>query len=152
MGNIAEKIRGLDLTGVQRDLLLETGTVQDKLSSIFNTEVHVEVLSQRELYGVIIRWVRLQGKYQGKNTTFCLAESVIPIGKNENGFLNGIRAKDWGIGKLINAIGFLTKREIFGAFADENMFARNYIIKNVDGEADLEVVITEMFPKRLYED
>lgn len=155
MVELNRKIAGLDLPIVARILLSNNGPVQDMLGIIFETEVRVEVLSQTEFNGSIIRWVKLVGCRNGIEETYCLAESIIPIANNTQGFLTGIHEKKWGIGKIIDSTGMTTTRKIVGVYSDENVFARNYIIENVAGERDppnygIKVLITETFPKQIF--
>ena len=127
------------ITALERILLSSFGTVQTLLSVIFRTPVRVEVLSQCERYGVIIRWVKLLA---GENVV-CLAESVIPLMENTPGFIDAIRDAQLGIGQAIARLSLESQRELLGFYVDENMVARNYRISG-----DVEVIITETFPRK----
>lgn len=136
-----------NLTPLERVILSNEYTVQTLMSIVFGVPVKVEVLSQIEKEDYIIRWVRLVADY-GNNiiTTVCLAESVISKKTMFDGFLNGLREKNMGIGQLISSIGINTKREILKFYSDENIFSRTYKIISSDIRY-LDVTITEVFQK-----
>lgn len=166
IGELLERLKTYDLTPLERIILCNEGTVQSLLSMLFMVPVEVEVISQLEESGVIIRWTKLVANYAPDNrVTVCLAESVIPIEKNSTGFINGIREKQWGIGMLLEGVGVQTTREILGIYADEQIFSRTYrilgagripagvhvssgIMQMRDDRAD--IIITEVFPKAVY--
>lgn len=157
--NLNGKLKALNLSPIEKLILSNKGTVQEFLGLLFETEVKVEVLSQDELFETIFRWVRLHGEINSIDTTFCLASSVIPIQYNTPGIITGIREKNWGIGQIINSTGINTRRTIYGAFADEDQFGRNYLIQDIEHYPDgfgptrkINLVITEIFPRKLYID
>lgn len=132
-----------NITPLERVILTSDGTVQTLMSMIFDIPVKVEVVSQMEYFGVIVRWVRLVAHYADNiEIVVCLAESVISVSKNESGFMNGIREKNFGIGQLISSLGFRTTRKLLGISSDENNVARTYCITG-----DCNVLITEVFPR-----
>lgn len=146
--NIKELLNSLppNLTPVERVLLCQDGTNQTLLSILFQVPVKVHVLSQIELipYQVIIRWIKLVAEYSDENkVTVCLAESVIPIKANCEGFLTAIKEQHKGIGQILSATCTSYERRIFGLYADENIVARNY---RITGEG-VDVVITETFSR-----
>lgn len=156
---LAEKLKVLGLSPIEKLILSNKGTVQEFLGLLFETEVKVEVLSQNELFDTIIRWVRLHGEINSIDTTLCLASSVISVPQNTPGIITGIRECNWGIGQIIDSTGINTRRIIYEAFADENHFARNYLIKDIESNLDrfgssrkIHLVITEIFPRKLYKD
>ena len=156
---MADKLKSIDLSPIEKLILSNKGTVQEFLGLLFETKVEVEVLSQHELYGTIHRWVRLHGKINTVDTTLCLASSVISVTQNTHGIITGIRERNWGIGQIIESTGINTRRTIYEAFADENTFARNYLIRDIEGNPigiesnrKIHLVITEIFPRKLYID
>ena len=155
---MADKLRSLNLSPVEKLILVNKGTVQDFLGLLFETKVKVEVLSQHEEFGTIVRWVRLHGEINTIDTTLCLASSVISVTQNTQGMITGIRERNWGIGQIIDSTGINTRRTIYEAFADENTFARNYLIRDIEGDPKgvesnrkIHLVITEIFPRTLYQ-
>lgn len=153
------QLKAIGFSPIEKLIISNKGTVQDFLGLLFETEVKVEVISQHELFGTILRWVRLHGEINTIDTTFCLASSVIPVKQNTQGIITGIREQNWGIGQIIDSTGINTRRVIYRAFADENQFARNYLIKDVEGNSTgiepnhrINIVITEIFPRKLYID
>ena len=156
---LADKLKALGLSPIEKLILSNKGTVQEFLGLLFETEVKVEVLSQNELFGTIVRWVRLHGEINTIDTTLCLASSVIHVPQNTPGIITGIRECKWGIGQIIDSTGINTRRTIYEAFADENHFARNYLIKDIESgivglksARMIHLVITEIFPRKLYQD
>jgi hypothetical protein len=125
-------------TPLERVLMASFGTNQTQLSVIFKTPIRVEVLSQFERYGVVIRWSVLMAGLR----VVCLAESVMPLSENQEGFITLIRDKKVGIGQAISRMGLDTRRELLGFYVNDLVVARNY---RISGEA--EVVITETFPR-----
>jgi chorismate-pyruvate lyase len=128
---------------LQRILVAHDGTVQKLLALICKTDVHVLVGEQKEKGNVISRRVYLYVMKDGKQRTLCIADSAIPIDKNENGFVNGIRSTKWGIGQLIESISLHSKREILDVWVDSTTFGRNYRLVGID--CKLDVIITEEF-------
>ena len=134
-----------NLIVIEKLILCNEGTNQTLLSVLFGIPIRVEVISQVEFHGVIIRWVRLVAEYAPDNkVTVCLAESAIYT--ELNGFKNGIREKHFGIGQLISALKLDTKRELLGLYSDENVFSRTYRLSTENGS--LNAIITEVFPKQ----
>lgn len=145
---LLKKIKELKVSSIERAILLNEDQVQGLLSNIFVAPIYVEVLSQVELNGSIIRWSRLVAE----DKTVCLAQSVIPIDDNPNGLINGIREKTFGIGQLLEATKIITYREILGMYADDNVFSRSYKLKNnvCNDQFKVCMIITELFPKECY--
>ena len=156
---LAGQLKTIDFSPIEKLIISNKGTVQEFLGLLFNTEVKIEVISQEEIFGMIVRWVQLRGEINSVDTTLCLASSMIPIEQNTPGIITGIREKNWGIGQIINSTGINTRRVIYGAFADEEQFGRNYLIKDIEHYPDgfgpnrkINLVITEIFPRKLYMD
>lgn len=134
----------VELDVLQRILVAHDGTVQKLLALICKTDVHVLVGEQKETGNVISRRVYLYVVKDGKQRTLCVADSAIPIDKNENGFINGIRSTKWGIGQLIESISLHSKREMINVWVDSTTrFGRNYRLVGID--CKLDVIITEDF-------
>ncbi len=150
---------------LERIILCHDGTVQTLLSVLFGVPVKVEILSQQFFPGmaIILRWTKLVVVYPpssaklpdihgapsetditfpGYEVTACLAESIIPIEGNPEGFLTAIKEKNMGIGQILKATGLKHERQVFGLYADENVIARNYRILG-----DVDIIITETFPR-----
>ncbi|ASI13649.1 hypothetical protein Mia14_0322 [Candidatus Mancarchaeum acidiphilum] len=145
----SEKILGdlsSKLTPTEREILLNEGMTQAKVSEILNLPVKVEVIAQHEISGVIMRQVRIYTeKANGMRATVYFAESVIPIGGNSDQFIAIMREKGMGIGQAINALHIAQKRQIIDVYADESVISRNY---SIEGEG-LFVLITEVFPRNV---
>lgn len=131
------------LTSIERSILANEDTVQTFLSVLCNTPVKVEVISQRDYPGIIVRWAKLITEdSKGVQTVVCLAESIIH--KNENEDLTALlKDGEQGIGQIITGLELSTSRRIEGYHNDKETFARTYTIK---GECD--IVITEVFNHR----
>lgn len=137
---------------IERLILCNDGTVQTLLSVLFGVPVKVEILSQQQIGDIgILRWIKLVAVYTTKSAlspapeeeiVACLAESVIPLKNNPEGFLTAIREQKMGIGQILKATGLKQERQVFGLYADENVIARNYRISG-----DVEMIITETFPR-----
>lgn len=128
------------INATERMIMANEGTVQTFLSVLCNTPVKVEVISQRQYHGTIIRWAKLYIEdRRGIKTVVCLAESIIH--ENENNYLiSAINERKKGIGQIIKEIGLNTTRRIEGYHNDPETFARTYTI-----EGDCDIVITEVF-------
>ncbi len=135
-----------ELTPVEKEVLLNEGMTQAKVSAILKVPVKVEVIAQHDISGVIVRQVRIYAERpKGKKATVYIAESVIPVSKNSKRFISIIRSKGMGIGQAINAMHIAQKRRIIDVYADENIISRNY---SITGKR-LFVLITEMFQRRV---
>lgn len=131
------------LTSIERSILANEGTVQTFLSVLCNTPVKVEVISQRDYPGIIVRWAKLIIEdNKGVQTVVCLAESIIHENENEN-LIALIKGGQKGIGQIITELGLNTSRRIEGYHNDKETFARTYTI---NGECDM--VVTEVFNHR----
>lgn len=139
-----------DCDPLERVVLANEGTVQTLMSVLFGVPIKVEVISQIELSSVIVRWARLIADYgSGMVITVCLAESVIDKSTSYNGFMNGIREKNSGIGQLLSACCIKTTRELLGFYSDSSIFSRTYRISGGDSriEKEVSIIITEVFQK-----
>jgi len=141
-----------DSTPLEKVILGNEGTVQTLLSIVFGVPIKIEVLSQIETETYVVRWVRLVADY-GNNLviTVCLAESIIDKNNVFEGFLNGIREKNMGIGQLLSACGIRTVRELLGFYSDKSTFSRNYSIStygyDIRAGRGFKIIITEVFQK-----
>lgn len=131
------------LSAIERAILANEGTVQSFLSVLCNTPVKVEVISQRDYPGIIVRWAKLIIEdSKGVQTVVCLAESIITKDENEN-LTTMIKGGQKGIGQIIKELGLQTTRRLEGFHNDAETFARTYTIQ---GECN--IVITEVFNHR----
>jgi len=165
-----------NLTPLQRSILSSTGTVQSLLSAIFKKPVIAKVISQRDVAGVYIRWVRLcypavnytrtpsvtvtaspnpdeipyfpySSATRTEDVTVALAESVFPHELNNNEILDELRkGEEGGIGQVLVKKGIRTEREILGIYVDDNVFTRTYRLSG-DG---VDAIITEVFPNNVF--
>lgn len=141
-----------DTTPLEKVILANEGTVQTLMSVVFGVPIKIEVLSQIETETYIVRWVRLVADYGNDlSITVCLAESIIDKNIIFNGFLNGVREKNMGIGQLLSACGIRTVRELLGFYSDKNTFSRNYSISthgyDIKAGRGFKIIITEVFQK-----
>lgn len=148
---LIEKIPA-DATPLEKVILANTGTVQTLLSVVFGVPIRVEVIAQTESDSYIVRWVRLVADYGGGELiTVALAESIIDKNTDLNGFLNGIREKNFGIGQLLSACCIRTERTLLGFYCDKNVFTRTYNISTYGSDVkvgrQLNITITEVFQK-----
>lgn len=146
-----------DASSIERLILCNEGTVQTLLSVLFKVPIRVQIISQVEHNTYIIRWSKLIAHYSPENqVTVCLAESIIDKENAFNGFLTGIREKNFGIGQLISSIEVETKRDILGFYSDSNIISRTYTINSVpylrenSYDKTIFVTITEVFPKEAF--
>ena len=131
------------LNAIERAILANEGTVQSFLSVLCSTPVKVEVISQRDYPGIIVRWAKLITEdSRGVQTVVCLAESIITKNENEN-LITMIKGGQKGIGQIIKELGLQTTRRLEGFHNDAETFARTYTIQ---GECN--IVITEVFNRR----
>lgn len=142
------------LTGLEKAILCNDGTVQTMLSAVHGAPVKVEVLHQEENHCCVMRWVRLVIEHTKEHIEpVCIAESIIDKGHNGEdaiypGFLVGLLEENMGIGQLISSIGIHTKREIMHMYADNHVFARTYKISEVSkNPSRINITITETFPR-----
>lgn len=142
------------LSSLERLILCNEGTVQTLLSVLFMVPIKVEVILQKEIGSVLVRWARLVAEYAPDNIqTVCLAESIIDMKNSPDGFTNGIYEKHFGIGQLISALRIRTSRNFLGFYCDDTVFSRTYEIVGEKTDAwnkSLSVIITEVFPKERY--
>ncbi|MCZ7404265.1 MAG: hypothetical protein O8C67_04950 [Candidatus Methanoperedens sp.] len=142
------------LNSLERLILCNEGTVQTLLSVLFMVPIRIEVISQKEIGSVIVRWVRLVAEYAPDNVqTVCLAESIIDMNSGYEGFINGIKEKHFGIGQLISSLKIKTTRSLLGFYSDDSVFSRTYEIsadKTCAWDKCLSIIITEVFPKERY--
>lgn len=142
------------LSSLERVILCNTGTVQTMLSVLFMVPIKVEVISQKEIGSVLVRWARLVAEYAPDNIqTVCLAESIIDMENCPEGFNNGVCEKKFGIGQLISALKIRTTRNLLGFYSDDSVFSRTYEIisdKTTAWDKSLSIIITEVFPKERY--
>ena len=142
-----------NLTPTQRMVVSHDGTLQDLLSAYFGHPVNVDVHSQGESHGNIIRNSGLYVDKPQVKTDVCLATSVIPTSSillQNVEFVDQIRQCEHGIGFILNELGIKTQREILDVRANADMFRRVYRI--FDNESEIDVIITEVFPAYLYRD
>ena len=133
------------INALERIILCHDGTVQTLLSVLFGVPAKVVVLSQQTLPDIgILRWTKLVVQYQASDQEIvaCLAESFIPFKNNPEGFITAIQEKKMGVGQILKATGLKQERHVFGLYVDENVIARNYCIKG-----DVDIIITETFPR-----
>lgn len=143
------------LSSLERIIICNESTVQTLLSVLFLVPIKVEIISQKELDSVIVRWSKLVAEYSPDNIqTVCLAESIIDKEHDYHGFIDGIREKHFGIGQLISSLKIRTSRNFMGFYCDDIVFSRTYEIveDKIDAEDNepLSVIITEVFPKERY--
>lgn len=128
-----------DLTAIERMIMVNEGTVQTFLSVLCGQPVKVEVISQKEFAGNIIRWSKLIIEEGDISATICLAESIIPISNIEQ-FNTLIDERKLGIGQIIKSLKLDTSRRIMGFHSDSRTIARTYAI-----EGNCDIIITESF-------
>lgn len=141
-----------DCTPLEKVILSNDGTVQTLMSVVFGVPLRLEVLSQMEGEDHIYRSVKLVADYcKGQSIDVYFAESIIDKNNIFEGFLNGIREKNLGIGQLLAACCIRTERKLLGFYACEKTFSRRYSIStygyDLKAGRGFKVTITEHFQK-----
>ena len=83
----------------EKVLLAETGTVEQILSILTNSEIMVKILKQKETYELIEREVIIINKKTGKKLVYARS-NIIPSNLPKE-IIRQIRRKDVGIGSII---------------------------------------------------
>ena len=94
-----EKKSDLKLAITKKILLAETGTVEQILSILTNSETEVNILKQTEDRELIIRDVCIVSKKDGK--TLVNAQSCFFLANLPRDIINQVRRKNLGIGNII---------------------------------------------------
>ena len=94
----------------EKILLAETGTVEQVLSILTNSEIMVKILKQKESYQLIEREVNIINKKTGKKLAYARS-NIIPSNLPHE-IINQIRCKDVGIGRIITTAELETFRKI----------------------------------------
>ena len=128
----------------ERILLAETGTVEQVLSILTNSEIAVKILKQKESYQLIEREVNIINKKTGKKLGYARS-NIIPSNLPHE-IISHIRRKDAGIGSIITTAELETFRKILkiGYNSRTNSVFRIYQII-YKGNVGFE--IKEVFPR-----
>ena len=94
----------------EKVLLAETGTVEQILSILTNSEIMVKILKQKETYELIEREVIIINKKTGKKLVYARS-NIIPSNLPKE-IIRQIRRKDLGIGSIIITSELETFRKI----------------------------------------
>ena len=94
----------------EKVLLVETGTVEQILSILANSEIMVKILKQKETYELIEREVNIINKKTGKKLVYARS-NIIPSNLPKE-IIRQIRRKDVGIGSIITTSELETFRKI----------------------------------------
>jgi len=94
----------------EKVLLAETGTVEQILSILANSEIMVKILKQKETYELIEREVNIINKKTGKKLVYARS-NIIPSNLPKE-IIRQIRRKDVGIGSIITTSELETFRKI----------------------------------------
>lgn len=94
----------------EKILLAETGTVEQVLSILTNSEIVVKILKQKESYQLIEREVNIINKKTGKKLGYARS-NIIPSNLPHE-IISQIRRKDAGIGRIITTAELETFRKI----------------------------------------
>jgi len=94
----------------EKVLLAETGTVEQILSLLANSEIMVKILKQKETYELIEREVIIINKKTGKKLVYARS-NIIPSNLPKE-IIRQIRRKDVGIGSIITTSELETFRKI----------------------------------------
>jgi chorismate-pyruvate lyase len=94
----------------EKILLAETGTVEQVLSILTNSEIAVKILKQKESYQLIEREVNIINKKTAKKLGYARS-NIIPSNLPHE-IISQIRRKDAGIGSIITTAELETFRKI----------------------------------------
>src|SRR5947209_7583411 len=94
----------------EKILLAETGTIEQVLSILTNSEIVVKILKQKESRELIKREVKIINKKTGKKLVY--ARSNIIPSNLPNEIISQIKRKDAGIGSIITTSELETFRKI----------------------------------------
>jgi chorismate-pyruvate lyase len=94
----------------EKVLLAETGTVEQILSILANSEIMVKILNQKETYDLIEREVNIINKKTGEKLVYARS-NIIPSNLPKE-IIRQIRRKDVGIGSIITTSELETFRKI----------------------------------------
>ena len=94
----------------EKVLLVETGTVEQILSILANSEIMVKILKQKETYELIEREVNIINKKTGEKLVYARS-NIIPSNLPKE-IIRQIRRKDVGIGSIITTSELETFRKI----------------------------------------
>src|SRR5919206_3906875 len=94
----------------EKILLAETGTVEQVLSILTNSEIVVKILKQKETYELIEREVNIINKKTGKKLVYARS-NIIPSNLPKE-IIRQIRRKDMGIGSITTTSELETFRKI----------------------------------------
>jgi chorismate-pyruvate lyase len=94
----------------EKVFLAETGTVEQILSILANSEIMVKILKQKETYELIEREVNIINKKTGKKLVYARS-NIIPSNLPKE-IIRQIRRKDVGIGSIITTSELETFRKI----------------------------------------
>jgi chorismate-pyruvate lyase len=94
----------------EKVLLAETGTVEQILSILANSEIMVKILKQKETYELIEREVNIINKKTGEKLVYARS-NIIPSNLPKK-IIRQIRRKDVGIGSIITTSELETFRKI----------------------------------------
>jgi len=94
----------------EKILLAETGTVEQVLSILTNSEIMVKILKQKESYQLIEREVNIINKKTGKKLAYARS-NIIPSNLPYE-IISRIKRKDAGIGSIITSAELETFRKI----------------------------------------
>ena len=94
----------------EKVLLAETGTVEQTLSILANSEIMIKILKQKETYELIEREVNIINKKTGEKLVYARS-NIIPSNLPKE-IICQIRRKDAGIGSIITTSELETFRKI----------------------------------------
>ena len=105
-----ERRLNIKLPLFEKILLVETGTVEQVLSILTNSETEVKILKQKESYELIQREIHIINKKTGEKLVYAKS-NIIPSNLPDE-IIMQIKRKYHGIGTIIISSGLETFRKI----------------------------------------
>jgi chorismate-pyruvate lyase len=105
-----EKTSNIKLSLFEKILLAETGTVEQVLTILTNSEVAIKILKQKECHELIKREVRIINKKTGENLVYATS-NIVPYNLPDE-IIRQIKQKQLSIGSIITNSQLETFRKI----------------------------------------
>src|SRR5919197_771309 len=105
-----EKTSNIKLSLFEKILLVETGTVEQVLTILTNSEVAIKILKQKEYHELIKRDVKIINKKTGENLVYATS-NIVPYNLPDE-IIKQIKQKHLSIGSIITNYQLETFRKI----------------------------------------
>jgi chorismate-pyruvate lyase len=138
-----ENTSNIKLSLFEKILLVETGTVEQVLTIITNSEVAIKILKQKEYHELIKREVKIINKKTGENLVYATS-NIVPYNLPEEIIIQ-IKQKQLSIGSIITNYQLETFRKILkiGYNSKTRSLFRIY---HIIYKGKVSFIIKEVFP------